>query len=315
MADVMTADEIEAHVVSSARNFLRDFPQFFEIDLGTLNVPTVRLPHPLVEACSLQVFQAREIVDSPEDPQGAQSLVMVQVPEADYTVDERNGLLKFGKLDYLNHRTVVAGYHLSWFLDADLRFHANIIIDEVFHGYEYDLGTLDSVYYEVAALGSVVHALWSLATELALDIDVSTPEGMYIPARQRFTQVTQMAQYWEGQYADKSAMLNIGLHRPEVFRMRRVAYLTNRYVPVYKEREFDNRHPPERIYPAIPYGGESHPPPGVNVTTSDSWVTVSSVETVVDLENVVTADEIFQESDDLGFGGWGTLGTRGDDCS
>ena len=46
-----------------------------------------------------------------------------------------------------------------------------------------------------------------------------------------------MMQYFEGQYEERAAALNIGLGALEQFRLRRVAYLTNRYVPVYKERE------------------------------------------------------------------------------
>ena len=126
-----------------------------------------------------------------------------------------------------------------------------------------------------------------LATELSLDIDVSTPEGIFIPARQRFTQVMQMIQYWEGEYKGKAAMLNIGLDRLEIFRLRRVAYMTNRYVPVYREREFDDPRWPERLFPDIPWGDPNR----------DDEVEQSSVE------------EIYRGGQDLG---WDSLGTRGD---
>ena len=101
-------------------------------------------------------------------------------------------------------------------------------------------------------MGAVVRALWSLCLEFSFDIDVSTPEGMYIPARQRFGQVLQMLNYWQVQYNERAQALNIGLNALEQFRLRRVAYLTNRYVPIYQEREVDNPLPPKRLFPQIP---------------------------------------------------------------
>ena len=118
------------------------------------------------------------------------------------------------------------------------------------------------VQHDVIMLGGVVHALWSLSMELMLDIDVSTPEGMFIPARQRFAQVQQMLQTYEREYQDKAAMLNMGLGALEIFRLRRVAYMTGRYVPVYQEREFDDPFPPDRLYPPIPEGVPPSAQPG-----------------------------------------------------
>ena len=52
-----------------------------------------------------------------------------------------------------------------------------------------------------------------------------------------------MLQNYEAQYHDKAAMLNMGLGALEIFRLRRVAYMTGRYVPVYQDREFDDPTP------------------------------------------------------------------------
>ena len=41
---VTTADDL----TSGARTFLRDYPQYFEVDVGPLNTLTIRLPHPLI---------------------------------------------------------------------------------------------------------------------------------------------------------------------------------------------------------------------------------------------------------------------------
>ena len=147
----------------------------------------------------------------------------------------------------------MSGYHYTWFSDDDLLFHMGKVIHEMtYGGAAFD--TMLPVQKDVIMLGGVVHALWSLSMELMLDIDVSTPEGMFIPARQRFMQVQQMLGVYEAEYQQKAAMLNMGLGALEIYRLRRVAYMTGRYVPVYQEREFDDPFPPDRLYPAIPAG-------------------------------------------------------------
>jgi hypothetical protein len=80
---------------------------------------------------------------------------------------------------------------------------------------------------------------------------------MFIPERQRFTQVIQMLQNYESEYNNKAAMLNMGLNSLDQSRLRRVAKMTGRFVPVYIDREFDDPRPPERLYPAIPEGSQS----------------------------------------------------------
>ena len=68
--------------------------------------------------------------------------------------------------------------------------------------------------------------------------------------------------------------------------LRRVAYLTNRLVPLYKEREIDDRRPPQRLYPPIPMG-----------------------EAALDeTPERVTMEEIGRGGQDLG---WQTIGTSG----
>src|SRR5262245_3675960 len=233
-------------LVAGARTILRDYPQYFEADEGPLNVLTIRLPHPNVSSATLQVYLTPPPPDETTPP-------VTSISSA-WQLEERNGLLKLTEESALNNRVLVSGFYTTWFTDGDLAFH----LGKSSHDLDYtNGGTLDgftTMHYDVLILGGVINALWSLAMELSLDIDVSTPEGMFIPARQRFTQVIQMLQNYEQEYTNKAAMLNIGLGALEVFRLRRVAYTTGRYVPVYREREFDDPTAPERLYPPIPYG-------------------------------------------------------------
>jgi hypothetical protein len=277
-------------IVQSARNMLRDFPMFFEIDLGPLATSTVRLPHPMIEGASLQVYTAAV----PPIPDEAEHLTMVPVPESDWSVDERNGLLKFSTPAYQGQRVLVAGYHYEWFLNDDLEFNASAVVGEhFFQRKETSLDQITPTELDVIAMGTVVRSLWALTSEFSTDIDVNSPEGMFIPARQRFQQVWQMLQHWEGLYNDRAKSLNVGLSNIDIFNLRRVAKMTGRFVPMYKDREYDDHNPPVRVYPEIPPLDTKEPGPGLGGTP------------------VSTVEEVGRESADLGMGGWQTQGESG----
>src|SRR4051794_33504284 len=101
-----------ADMASTARTYLRDFPQYFEIDEGPLNVLTIRLPHPLVQTDSLQVY----ITDTTASP-------ATTTLTSSWELDGRNGLLKITDQTALGKRVLVSGYHFTWFSDEELTFH------------------------------------------------------------------------------------------------------------------------------------------------------------------------------------------------
>ena len=284
-----TMEELSA----GARTFLRDYPQYFEVDQGPLNTLSIRLPHPLIAQDTLGVY----IADPSLDGVVAQPPVLTN----SWQLDARNGILKITEPTALGKEVIVNGYHYSWFLDSDLAFHAKQVWGEMTYYSTLNLDKISTAQSEVVMLGTVVHALWSLTMELSLDIDVSTPEGMFIPAHQRYAQVLQMAQFWEGEYNTKAGLMNMGLGALEQFRLRRVAYLTGRYVPVYKDREIDDQRWPQRLFPPIP---EGVPP---TETTGD----IVEMFKAGELPPARTAEERGRESWDLGYGGWYSIGTRG----
>jgi hypothetical protein len=232
-----------AEVAAGARGMLRDHPKYFEVTEGPLNVLTIRLPHPLISPTTLQVYVTTPPIAPATDPTVAHTTKWV--------LDEHNGLLKLTDEAYIGQTITVAGYHFVWFSESDLNLAIGQAASEQFYNRDMTLAKMAPVESEVLMMGAVVRALWSLSIELALDIDVSTPEGMYIPAHQRYSQVIQQMQFWEGQYQERLGSLNIGLGALEQFRLRRVALTTGRYVPVYVDREFDDPRWPHRLYPAI----------------------------------------------------------------
>lgn len=231
-----------AEVAAGARGMLRDHPKYFEITEGPLNVLTLRLPHPLISPTTLQVY----VTDNADPP--------VMALTTKWALDEHNGILKLSDEAYVGSTVTVAGYHFVWFSESDLALAMLQSAAEQMYNRTMTIEDMSPVEAEVLAIGTVVRSLWSLSIELALDIDVSTPEGMYIPAHQRYAQVVAQMQFWEGQYETRMASLNIGMGALEQFRLRRVSQTTGRYVPVYKDREFDDPRWPERQYPAIPEG-------------------------------------------------------------
>ena len=218
-----------------ARNLLRDFPVFFEESYTPLTTPTIRLQHPLVTELVM-----RSVEDGGVDE--------------GFILDRRNGVVQIKDPASLAPGVSFAGYHYEWFLEEDLEFFAEMIMTELAHNRsdKTTWASFSSAELNVAAMGTVVYALFSLMTELSTDIDVSTPEGMMIPAHMRFQQVMQMYQFWKAQYSEKAAMLNIGLEAIEMGVLRRVSGTTGRLVPIFRDREVDDPRPPVRVFPPIP---------------------------------------------------------------
>jgi hypothetical protein len=262
-----TADD-NMTVASEARTILRDLPKFFEETYAPLQAATIKLAAPLISTLEVRSLSDRSIV-------------------GDFSLDQRNGILKLHNPDAYLSGIHTIGYHYTWFTDDDLNYYASVSLAEM----GYDRG--DSLTYDtypseekhLAAVGTVTWALWSLVTEFSTDIDVSTPEGMSIPAHQRFQQVLQMFQFWKAQYDHMAAALNAGLFKTSGYEFRRVSYLTNRLVPLFRNIEVDDPLPPVRVFPPIdqleqapadggPYPGSAYT--GECGITNNGWESIGS---------------------------------------
>lgn len=263
-------------VSSVARQLSRDFGVFWEENFATLG-STLRLPHPLVEPTSVTAINNTDGLDI----------------STNVVINARNGLMKVKDFASYTDGVYVSGMYFNWFLDDDLTFFAQMIVSE--HMYNRPGVTLESIQgveVEVMGIGALTMALYSLLTEFSTDIDVSSPEGLNIPAHQRYSQMQALVQYWQEQYNHKAAMLNVGLNKMEMHTLRRISRLTNRLVPLYRAREIDNPRPPIRLRPPID--------PEVSTPFEDEeayWAAGS--------------DNVMTESWDFGYGGWGTIGTGG----
>lgn len=111
--------------------------------------------------------------------------------------------------------------------------------------------------YPVAIYATTL-ALYTLATDASFDIDIIAPDGVNIPRSERYRQLMEMIQTRQAQYKDLCVHLGIGMYSIDVFTLRRISKMTNRYVPVYKPQEVDDRSFPQRSHITLPTYGDIH---------------------------------------------------------
>jgi hypothetical protein len=117
------------------------------------------------------------------------------------------------------------------------------------------LENLPVIQEQMVAWLAAIQALWTLATDAATDTDISTADGTFVPRTQRYRQIMEhigtASTGLTGRYNVMAAQLNVGLGRIEMFTLRRVSRTTNRLVPIFKEREYDDASLPTRLLPPV----------------------------------------------------------------
>jgi hypothetical protein len=231
-----------ADIETIARNYLRDFPKFFQTNFDALG-RTYQLGHTNVDKDSLWVAYYTN------GSSGASALAT-----ADYSLDERNGILRVATALAANAKLLVEGYYYEWLTPADLAFYTKKAVEKHLHSIRASLSELSDAVINALGIAAIVESLWALMTEYSRDIDVITSESVHIPASQRFRMVQALLMQWEEEYKKHATALNIGIDRIEVYSLRRTSRTTNRLVPLYKAREFGDYSPMERLWPPIDTG-------------------------------------------------------------
>lgn len=114
-----------------------------------------------------------------------------------------------------------------------------------------DLSNLPEIEGTLVALRATIDALWALATDASTDIDISSADGTTVPRHQRYQQLRDQIDAMTARYNQLCAMLNVGLNRIEMSKIRRVSKTTNRLVPIFEDREYDDYDLPRRQLPPI----------------------------------------------------------------
>lgn len=119
----------------------------------------------------------------------------------------------------------------------------------------FTLATLPVVETPLVGYLATINVLWTLAIDASTDIDISTAEGTFVARTQRYRQIMEMigtaTTGLTGRYNQLAQQLNVGLSRIEMFTLRRVSRTTNRLVPVFKDREYDDASLPARLLPPV----------------------------------------------------------------
>lgn len=222
------------HTVELARNYLRDFPKFFQVTFDGLG-RTYELGNLNIDVNSLWVATVT-------------NSVVTELTSAQYSLDARNGILRLPTTPAANTKIMVEGYYYEWLLPADLEFYAERSINFHKPTINIPLEQASAAVLDVIGLGALVEALQALMTEYARDIDVMTSESIHIPGSQRFRMLQSLIQQWEVEYRKHANNLNIGPEKIDQFSLRRISRTTNRLVPLYKAKELGDYGPMERIW-------------------------------------------------------------------
>ena len=184
------------------------------------------------------------------------------------TVEEGMGTLDFGTNNIPPNNAVirVVGQAYRYFTDSEIAYYIQTAFLEHARGATDVSGSRVTQVallapieeYPVVLLASTM-ALYTLATDAAFDITISSPDGVSIPRSERYRQLTDIIQERKAQYRELCSLLGVGLHRIEVFTFRRISRLTNKYVPIYRPQEIDDASLPQRVRLNMPNYGDITP--------------------------------------------------------
>ncbi|MBD0734058.1 hypothetical protein [Streptomyces sp. CBMA29] len=251
-----------AGIIARVRSEIGDFGSPFRDDFtGGSELSVFDLSETNVDASSLSVLLV--VVDGD---------VTELVAGVDYRVDTREGrLVLLGVRGPLAHgqALVVSGTGQGMFSDEELAQYVGDALSQ--HGYgrtvqmryrdslgfirytddAITLSNLPPVEDPLLAYLAVTNVLWTLATDAASDASISTAEGTNVDRAGRYRQLMEHIDTVQSRYNALAQQLNVGLGRIEQLTLRRVSRTTNRLVPIYKEREFDDAAYPQRLIPRI----------------------------------------------------------------
>lgn len=188
------------------------------------------------------------------------------------TIEEGTGMLSFaaGQIPANASTIKVYGQAYKYFTDSEISYYINTaFFEHAAHTTDTNgsrvtqIGLLPPIdEYPLVVLASSM-ALYTLATDAAFDINIMSPDGVSIPRSQRYQQLSNMVQARQEQYKELCKMLGIGLYRIEVATLRRISRMTNKYIPVYRPQEIDDKSLPERVRLNMPDYGDITPPSSV----------------------------------------------------
>ena len=181
----------------------------------------------------------------------------------DVSVEERTGVIVLDELPDEGDVIVASGTHYRYFTTAEmselvstaLTQHSGRRTDVV--GRDIIASTLPVIEEYPVAIYATTLALYTLATDASFDINIFAPDGVTIPRSERYRQLMEMIAERKEQYRELCTQLGIGMFQIEIASLRRISKRTNRYVPVYRPQEVDDRSWAQRAKIPLPTYGSA----------------------------------------------------------
>lgn len=193
------------------------------------------------------------------------------------SVEESTGILVIDTVPEGGSQILVSGTYYRYFTGPDYEYFATAALAQHSANKTDTFGRTTTVTnlpaieeYPVALYASTL-ALYTLATDAAFDINIFAPDGVTIPRSERYRQLMEMVTSRREQYRELCVQLGIGLFAMEVFTLRRISKMTNRYVPVYRPMEVDDRSMLSRVDIALPTYGDKPTPWPTNAEDLQSY--------------------------------------------
>lgn len=262
-------------VLYKLRRILGDMGESFSsATYGDGVVSRFELPVTIVDPTSVQV------VTMPAD--GGSPSVLTQ--NVDYIVDSYNGLVTLGAPLATGQVINITGVSYETWTDTDLLDYIQTALQL------HTLGRNPPVYLDAVggaapptqvlplveerplAILAAREVYRDLATTAARSITIDTGDGTVIPRGQTYQQLNETAAVLDDEYTEIVEKLGIsGYDTITMGNLRRVSPTTNRLVPLYVTREWDDHKFPQRIMPPIDIGIGSQ---GFIVTYRGLWNSV-----------------------------------------
>ena len=176
----------------------------------------------------------------------------------DASVEERTGVMVLDEVPEEGDIILASGTHYRYFTDSEMESlvqtalgqHSGRRTDVV--GRDLLASTLPTIEEYPVAIYATTLALYTLATDAAFDINIFAPDGVTIPRSERYRQLMEMINERKEQYRELCTQLGIGMFQIEVASLRRISKTTNRYVPIYRPQEVDDRSWAQRAKIPLP---------------------------------------------------------------
>ena len=268
-------------LVERVRFELGDLPKSFVTQfISDVSTNRYKLSYAPVDAAGITVLQnGTDITDS-------------------VSVEEHTGVIVLSELPSIDDEFTVTGNYFRYFTTAEisnivetaLQHHAGRDVDSLGRGIT--VSNLPAIEEYPVALYATTIALYTLATDASFDINVFAPDGVSIPRSERYRQLMEMIDSRKEQYRELCTQLGIGMYTIDVFSLRRISKTTNRYVPIYRPMEVDNRSYPQRVELPMPTYGSAPtewPTEGGELTAYQGRIFTHSITITGDYANALFA--------------------------